>query len=47
MDRYQQLFSTLAERNEGAFVPFVTIGDPTPEQSMKIMQNWHEINEQS
>ncbi|PSV23543.1 tryptophan synthase subunit alpha [Photobacterium leiognathi subsp. mandapamensis] len=37
MDRYQELFSTLAERNEGAFVPFVTIGDPSPEQSMQII----------
>ncbi|WP_305816311.1 tryptophan synthase subunit alpha [Photobacterium leiognathi] len=37
MDRYQELFSTLAERKEGAFVPFVTIGDPNPEQSMQII----------
>ncbi|WP_305421030.1 tryptophan synthase subunit alpha [Photobacterium leiognathi] len=37
MDRYQELFSTLAERNEGAFVPFVTIGDPNPEQSMQLI----------
>ncbi|WP_318404174.1 tryptophan synthase subunit alpha [Photobacterium leiognathi] len=37
MDRYQELFSTLAERNEGAFVPFVTIGDPNPKQSMQII----------
>lgn len=37
MDRYQELFNRLAAKNEGAFVPFVTIGDPTPEQSMKII----------
>ncbi|WP_318511387.1 tryptophan synthase subunit alpha [Photobacterium leiognathi] len=37
MDRYQELFSSLAERNEGAFVPFVTIGDPNPEHSMQII----------
>ncbi|WP_318480576.1 tryptophan synthase subunit alpha [Photobacterium leiognathi] len=37
MDRYQELFSTLAERKEGAFVPFVTIGDPNPEQSIQII----------
>ncbi|PSW07374.1 tryptophan synthase subunit alpha [Photobacterium lipolyticum] len=37
MDRYQLLFNRLAEKNEGAFVPFVTIGDPTPEQSMNII----------
>jgi len=37
MDRYQAQFNRLAEKNEGAFVPFVTIGDPTPEQSLKII----------
>jgi len=37
MDRYQTLFSRLAEKKQGAFVPFVTIGDPNPEQSLKIM----------
>ncbi|OAN18336.1 tryptophan synthase subunit alpha [Photobacterium jeanii] len=37
MDRYQQLFSQLAEKKQGAFVPFVTIGDPTPEQSMRVI----------
>ncbi|CAH0540411.1 tryptophan synthase subunit alpha [Vibrio marisflavi] len=38
MDRYQNLFSRLAEKNQGAFVPFVTVGDPNPEQSLKIME---------
>lgn len=38
MDRYQSLFQRLAEKNQGAFVPFVTMGDPSPEQSLKIMQ---------
>ncbi|MCW8327402.1 tryptophan synthase subunit alpha [Photobacterium sp. SDRW27] len=37
MDRYQAQFDRLAEKNEGAFVPFVTIGDPNPEQSLKII----------
>ncbi|KAA9001832.1 tryptophan synthase subunit alpha [Affinibrenneria salicis] len=37
MDRYQQLFNRLAEKKEGAFVPFVTLGDPSPEQSLKII----------
>ncbi|KLV09064.1 tryptophan synthase subunit alpha [Photobacterium aquae] len=37
MDRYQALFDRLAARNEGAFVPFVTIGDPTPAQSLDII----------
>lgn len=35
--RYQQLFSQLAASNEGAFVPFVTIGDPNPTISLKII----------
>lgn len=38
MDRYQSLFQRLAEQNQGAFVPFVTIGDPSPELSLQIMQ---------
>nr|WP_113867284.1 tryptophan synthase subunit alpha [Brenneria salicis]NMN91643.1 tryptophan synthase alpha chain [Brenneria salicis ATCC 15712 = DSM 30166]RBP61444.1 tryptophan synthase alpha chain [Brenneria salicis ATCC 15712 = DSM 30166]RLM30343.1 tryptophan synthase subunit alpha [Brenneria salicis ATCC 15712 = DSM 30166] len=37
MERYQQLFKRLADKKEGAFVPFVTLGDPSPEQSLKII----------
>ena len=36
--RYQQAFEKLAENKEGAFVPFVTIGDPGPEQSLAIIK---------
>ena len=35
--RYQALFNRLAEANEGAFVPFVAIGDPNREQSLAII----------
>ncbi|WP_070965246.1 tryptophan synthase subunit alpha [Vibrio sonorensis] len=38
MDRYQAMFQRLSSKNEGAFVPFVTVGDPNPEQSLRIMQ---------
>ncbi|PMH46621.1 tryptophan synthase subunit alpha [Vibrio sp. 10N.286.49.B3] len=38
MDRYQALFQRLADKNQGAFVPFVTVGDPNPKQSLKIME---------
>ncbi|BDU37589.1 tryptophan synthase subunit alpha [Vibrio nigripulchritudo] len=38
MDRYQAMFARLAEKNQGAFVPFVTVGDPNPAQSLRIMQ---------
>lgn len=38
MGRYQQAFAELAAKNEGAFVPFVTIGDPSREQSMAIIE---------
>ena len=38
MGRYQQTFAALAAKNEGAFVPFVTIGDPNREQSMAIIE---------
>ncbi|MCT4703633.1 tryptophan synthase subunit alpha [Enterobacteriaceae bacterium H20N1] len=37
MERYQHAFKQLQERREGAFVPFVTLGDPSPEQSLKII----------
>ncbi|WP_279046352.1 tryptophan synthase subunit alpha [Cedecea davisae] len=37
MERYHHLFEQLQARKEGAFVPFVTLGDPNPEQSLKII----------
>ncbi len=37
MNRYTKLFNTLEQKNEGAFVPFVTIGDPNKEQSLAII----------
>lgn len=37
MERYENLFKQLQARKEGAFVPFVTLGDPSPEQSLKII----------
>lgn len=36
--RYQQAFVELAEKNENAFIPFVTIGDPNAEQSFNIIK---------
>ena len=37
MERYKNLFAQLKDRKEGAFVPFVTLGDPSVEQSLKII----------
>lgn len=37
MKRYQSLFVQLTQRNEGAFIPFVTLGDPNPELSLQII----------
>ncbi|MBP9679488.1 MAG: tryptophan synthase subunit alpha, partial [Aeromonas sp.] len=37
MNRYAQLFSRLDVANQGAFVPFVMLGDPTPELSLAIV----------
>lgn len=37
MERYDNAFAELKSRQEGAFVPFVTLGDPGPEQSLKII----------
>jgi tryptophan synthase alpha chain len=36
--RYDQVFSSLAKKNEGAFIPFVTIGDPNAEQSLALIK---------
>ncbi|UQY42533.1 tryptophan synthase subunit alpha [Erwinia sp. PK3-005] len=37
MERYEQLFKRLQASKEGAFVPFVTLGDPSPELSLQII----------
>ncbi|TKB45137.1 tryptophan synthase subunit alpha [Thalassotalea mangrovi] len=36
--RYDECFARLAEHNQGAFIPFVTIGDPNAEQSLRIIK---------
>jgi len=36
--RYQQAFTELANKKQGAFIPFVTIGDPNAEQSLAIIK---------
>lgn len=38
MTRYQAMFDRLDERGEGAFVPFVMLGDPTPEKSLRVIE---------
>jgi tryptophan synthase alpha chain len=35
-DRYATMFRALAERREGAFVPFSVAGDPDPATSLEI-----------
>jgi len=37
ISRYQDLFEKLTAKNEGAFVPFVTIGDPSYDRSIEII----------
>lgn len=37
MSRYQRLFSRLAAAKQGAFVPFITLGDPNPADSLKVI----------
>lgn len=37
-DRYSALFSRLAERDEGAFVPFLMLGDTTPERTLDVVR---------
>lgn len=38
MSRYEKLFSSLAARNEGAFVPFIMLSDPDPETALTIVR---------
>ncbi|QPK79139.1 tryptophan synthase subunit alpha [Corynebacterium lizhenjunii] len=38
MSRYEQLFAALRERGEGAFVPFIMLGDPTPEAALAVVR---------
>ncbi|ASM53829.1 MULTISPECIES: tryptophan synthase subunit alpha [Pseudoalteromonas] len=38
-DRYGKMFAALNEQKHGAFVPFVTIGDPGKEQSIAIIKS--------
>jgi tryptophan synthase alpha chain len=35
-DRYSETFARLGQRGEGAFVPFVVLGDPDPDASLAI-----------
>lgn len=37
-DRYASLFDHLKQKQEGAFIPFVTLGDPDIEESFRIME---------
>jgi len=37
--RYDNAFAELKEKNEGAFIPFVTIGDPNAEQSFNVIKS--------
>ena len=36
--RFEALFAALDEKNEGAFVPFLMLNDPTAEDSMEIIR---------
>lgn len=38
MQRYADMFSALSEKNQGAFVPFVMIGDPDKKTSFDIIK---------
>lgn len=36
--RYQQCFAKLKQQQQGAFIPFVTIGDPNKQQSIAVIK---------
>ena len=37
-ERFENLFARLAQRREGAFVPFVNLCDPDPETSLAVLE---------
>lgn len=37
MTRYENTFARLADEGEGAFVPFIMLSDPTPEDAVEII----------
>jgi len=37
--RYNNAFANLKEKKQGAFIPFVIIGDPNAEQSLKVIKS--------
>lgn len=37
MTRYKRMFESLKTRGEGAFIPFLMLGDPNLEQSLKLL----------
>ena len=37
MSRYEKMFEALGKQGRGAFIPFVVIGDPDPDLSLKII----------
>ncbi|WP_293769441.1 tryptophan synthase subunit alpha [uncultured Corynebacterium sp.] len=37
-NRYDTLFASLSDKNEGAFVPFIMLGDPTPEVALSVVR---------
>ncbi|WP_046003277.1 tryptophan synthase subunit alpha [Pseudoalteromonas rubra] len=39
MSRYNEMFKQLKDKQQGAFVPFVTIGDPDKETSLAIIKS--------
>ncbi len=38
MSRYEDCFASLEQRHEGAFVPFVMLGDPNTQDSLEIIR---------
>ena len=36
MNSIEKVFKLANEKNEGIFMPFITLGDPDPESSLKI-----------
>jgi len=42
LSRLNNTFTTLQKRNEKAFIPYITLGDPSPEFSLKLIRKLQE-----
>ena len=40
IESYQEMFERVKEKGEGAFIPFIVVGDPDFETSLEIVKTY-------